>query len=160
MTIAAPATSAAGPLARRGVIHTTKGDIHIELYPEHVPKTVENFVGLSKKHYYDDVIFHRVIPKFVSHDLAPASCDRRVDRAVVSLCTDAPNRRSSRRRHRGRVPVGVHVRRRVPPAAQARPALHAQHGQRWTQDERESILYHDCAVPLVSFVSWPMSLAL
>ncbi|TKA54510.1 hypothetical protein B0A53_03203 [Rhodotorula sp. CCFEE 5036] len=65
MTIAAPATSAAGPLARRGVIHTTKGDIHIELYPEHVPKTVENFVGLSKKHYYDDVIFHRVIPKFM-----------------------------------------------------------------------------------------------
>lgn len=82
MTIAAPVTSATGPLARRGVIHTTKGDIHIELYPDQVPKTVENFVGLSKKSYYDDVIFHRVIPKFVRLDLAlhchlTATCSRR-----------------------------------------------------------------------------------
>lgn len=37
----------------------------VELYPDYVPKTVENFVGLVKKHYYDEVIFHRVIPKFV-----------------------------------------------------------------------------------------------
>ncbi|BGP11452.1 Peptidyl-prolyl cis-trans isomerase cyp15 [Rhodotorula toruloides] len=65
MTIAAPATSASGPLNRRAVIHTTKGDIRVELFPDLVPKTVENFVGLSKKHYYDDVIFHRVIPKFM-----------------------------------------------------------------------------------------------
>lgn len=48
------------------MIHTTKGDISIDLYPDQAPKTVENFVGLARKGYYDEVIFHRVIPKFVS----------------------------------------------------------------------------------------------
>lgn len=66
MTIAAPSAAAQGPLGRKAVIHTTKGDIHIDLFPDQVPKTVENFVGLARKHYYDEVIFHRVIPKFVS----------------------------------------------------------------------------------------------
>lgn len=47
------------------MIHTTKGDIGFELYPEKVRKTVENFTGLARKGYYDGVIFHRVIPKFV-----------------------------------------------------------------------------------------------
>lgn len=65
MSTAAPAAVAAGPLSRKATIHTTLGDIKVELYPDMVPKTVENFVGLSKKHYYDEVIFHRVIPKFV-----------------------------------------------------------------------------------------------
>ncbi|GAA6019190.1 hypothetical protein JCM8202_000928 [Rhodotorula sphaerocarpa] len=65
MTIAAPTAAASGPLSRRAVIHTTKGDIRIDLFPDQVPKTVENFVGLSKKSYYDGVIFHRVIPKFM-----------------------------------------------------------------------------------------------
>lgn len=41
------------------------GDIAIDLFPDEVPKTVENFVGLARKNYYDEVIFHRVIPKFV-----------------------------------------------------------------------------------------------
>jgi peptidylprolyl isomerase domain and WD repeat-containing protein 1 len=65
MTIAAPSAAAQGPLGRKAVIHTTKGDIAIDLFPDQTPKTVENFVGLSRKHYYDEVIFHRVIPKFV-----------------------------------------------------------------------------------------------
>lgn len=66
MAIAAPTTSSRGPLAKRAVLHTTAGDIHIQLFADHVPKTVENFVGLARKGYYDEVIFHRVIPKFVS----------------------------------------------------------------------------------------------
>ncbi|GAA5872288.1 hypothetical protein JCM1840_004117 [Sporobolomyces johnsonii] len=65
MSTAAPVVAPAGPLGRKAVIHTTKGDIAIDLFPDQVPKTVENFVGLSKKNYYDDVIFHRVIPKFM-----------------------------------------------------------------------------------------------
>ncbi|PWN52988.1 peptidyl-prolyl cis-trans isomerase cyp15 [Violaceomyces palustris] len=52
-------------LASAVIIHTTKGDIHLRLFPDLVPKTVENFVGLSRKKYYDDVIFHRVIKKFM-----------------------------------------------------------------------------------------------
>jgi peptidyl-prolyl cis-trans isomerase B (cyclophilin B) len=44
---------------------TNKGDILLELYPEHAPKTVNNFVFLVKEGYYDGVTFHRVIANFV-----------------------------------------------------------------------------------------------
>jgi len=44
---------------------TTMGDIHLVLSPDKAPKTVENFVGLTKKGYYDNVIFHRVIKGFM-----------------------------------------------------------------------------------------------
>ncbi|PVU86047.1 hypothetical protein BB560_006823 [Smittium megazygosporum] len=52
-------------LASSAILRTTKGDIHLELYPEHTPKTVENFCGLATKGYYDGVIFHRVIKDFM-----------------------------------------------------------------------------------------------
>ena len=42
------------------------GDIlKIELYPEIAPNTVNNFISLVKKGYYDGLIFHRVIPDFM-----------------------------------------------------------------------------------------------
>ncbi len=41
------------------------GEIRMELYPEHAPKTVENFVTLAKKGFYDGLTFHRVVPDFV-----------------------------------------------------------------------------------------------
>lgn len=47
------------------VIQTTKGDITIELFPDLVPKTVQNFLKLAKDGYYDGIIFHRVIPDFM-----------------------------------------------------------------------------------------------
>lgn len=47
------------------VMETTLGTIKIRLFPEFAPKTVENFVGLAKKGYYDGIIFHRVIPNFM-----------------------------------------------------------------------------------------------
>lgn len=47
------------------ILRTTMGDIHIKLFPDEVPKTIENFVGLSKNGYYDGVIFHRVIKGFM-----------------------------------------------------------------------------------------------
>ncbi|PWN32820.1 uncharacterized protein FA14DRAFT_149530 [Meira miltonrushii] len=52
-------------VASSAVLHTTMGDIHLRLFPEHAPKTVENFVGLAKKGYYDNIIFHRIIKKFM-----------------------------------------------------------------------------------------------
>ncbi|CAD6504500.1 BgTH12-00010 [Blumeria graminis f. sp. triticale] len=47
------------------IIHTTYGDIHIRLFPDAAPKSVENFVVHSKKGYYNNTIFHRVIRKFM-----------------------------------------------------------------------------------------------
>ena len=61
-------------------LHTTAGDIRIELYPNHAPKTVQNFTGLATGSQawkdprtgaertdplYDGVIFHRVIAGFM-----------------------------------------------------------------------------------------------
>lgn len=51
-----------GPVA---VLETTKGTIKIQLFPTQAPKTVENFVGLIEKGYYDGIIFHRVISDFM-----------------------------------------------------------------------------------------------
>lgn len=37
----------------------------LELYPEYAPQTVENFVELANEHFYDGLIFHRVIKNFM-----------------------------------------------------------------------------------------------
>ncbi|TRM64013.1 hypothetical protein BD626DRAFT_493498 [Schizophyllum amplum] len=64
---AAPAAASSGPspLADAATIHTTVGDIHMRLFPQHAPKAVENFVGHARSAYFEGVIFHRVIPKFM-----------------------------------------------------------------------------------------------
>lgn len=47
-------------------IEMANGDImKAELYPEIAPNTVNNFISLVKKGYYDGVIFHRIIPGFM-----------------------------------------------------------------------------------------------
>jgi peptidyl-prolyl cis-trans isomerase B (cyclophilin B) len=49
-----------------GVITLEKGgEIRFEFYPEDAPKTVENFVALAKKGFYNGLNFHRVVPDFV-----------------------------------------------------------------------------------------------
>ncbi|RYR79156.1 hypothetical protein Ahy_A01g004005 [Arachis hypogaea] len=47
------------------ILHTTMGDIHMKLYPEECPKTVENFTTHCRNGYYDNLIFHRVIKGFM-----------------------------------------------------------------------------------------------
>ena len=47
------------------VIKTNQGNIKIELFPEVAPFTIQNFVKLAEKGYYDNTIFHRVIANFV-----------------------------------------------------------------------------------------------
>ena len=49
----------------RATIATEIGDIEVELYDQSAPKATKNFIDLAKKGFYDDVIFHRVIPGFV-----------------------------------------------------------------------------------------------
>ncbi|APX33711.1 peptidylprolyl isomerase [Brachybacterium sp. P6-10-X1] len=61
-------------------LHTNRGDIRLELFPDHAPKTVDNFVGLAEgtreftdaesgekvtRPFYDGVVFHRVISGFM-----------------------------------------------------------------------------------------------
>ena len=41
------------------------GEIKLELYPEYAPITVQNFVDLANKKFYDGLIFHRVISGFM-----------------------------------------------------------------------------------------------
>jgi cyclophilin family peptidyl-prolyl cis-trans isomerase len=47
-------------------IATELGDIEVDLFSQAAPKAAQNFVDLAKKGFYDDVIFHRVIPGFVA----------------------------------------------------------------------------------------------
>lgn len=58
------------------VIKTNMGTIEIELFKDKAPKTVENFVGLAKKGYYDGVIFHRVIDGFMIQGGDPTGTGR------------------------------------------------------------------------------------
>ena len=74
------------------VLHTSKGDIEIELYDERAPRTVENFVGLATgektwedtdtgatidgEPLYDDVLFHRVIGDFMIQTGDPTGTGR------------------------------------------------------------------------------------
>jgi len=44
---------------------TTVGTMTAELYPDVAPNTVNNFISLIKKGFYDGVVFHRVVPGFV-----------------------------------------------------------------------------------------------
>ena len=46
-------------------IKTDRGDIRLELFREQVPNTVQNFVELTGKGYYNGLTFHRVIPDFM-----------------------------------------------------------------------------------------------
>ena len=67
-------------MATKATIHTNLGDINVNLFPDHAPKTVRNFTGLaegtqewtdpkvkakSTAPLYNGTIFHRVIPGFM-----------------------------------------------------------------------------------------------
>jgi len=58
------------------VMQTTLGTIEIELFDKHAPKTVENFVGLAGKDYYNGIIFHRVIDQFMIQGGDPTGTGR------------------------------------------------------------------------------------
>jgi cyclophilin family peptidyl-prolyl cis-trans isomerase len=49
----------------QATMHTNHGPIELELFEEDAPKTVENFLKLSRDGYYDGLVFHRVIKDFM-----------------------------------------------------------------------------------------------
>lgn len=57
-------------------MHTNQGTIRIKLFPQHAPKTTENFLGLAKEGYYDGIIFHRVITEFMIQGGDPTGTGR------------------------------------------------------------------------------------
>ncbi|KAJ4983720.1 peptidyl-prolyl cis-trans isomerase-like 3 [Stagonosporopsis vannaccii] len=54
-------------------LHTTKGDLKLELFCEATPKTAENFLALCASAFYHGSPFHRLIPNFMVQGGAPAS---------------------------------------------------------------------------------------
>ena len=50
---------------KKAIIDTIKGKMEVEFYENDAPKTVQNFVDLSKSGFYNGLTFHRVIPDFV-----------------------------------------------------------------------------------------------
>lgn len=58
-------SSAAAADNPTAVIHTSKGEIHLELFADQAPVTVENFMSYARSGFYDGTIFHRVISHFM-----------------------------------------------------------------------------------------------
>ena len=95
----------------RATITTNRGDIVLDLYPEHAPKTVNNFVALARDGFYDGVVFHRVIPNFMVQGGDPTGTGRggpgyqfedefagnplRHERGVISMANAGPNTNGS-----------------------------------------------------------------
>ena len=57
-------------------LETTRGDITLELYAEHAPKTVNNFIFLINEGFYNGVTFHRVIENFMIQGGDPTGTGR------------------------------------------------------------------------------------
>jgi len=93
------------------MIETPKGIIELELFPQHAPKTVNNFVFLVRQGYYNGVVFHRVISDFMIQGGDPTGTGRggpgyafedEVDgnpliheRGVISMANAGPNTNGS-----------------------------------------------------------------
>ncbi len=90
-------------------MQTNHGTIEIELFDADAPKTVENFVKLSRDGFYDGVVFHRVIPDFMIQGGDPTGTgsggpgyqfedefnDRRVERGALAMANAGPNTNGS-----------------------------------------------------------------
>jgi cyclophilin family peptidyl-prolyl cis-trans isomerase len=93
----------------QAIIQTNHGPIHIELFPDDAPKTVDNFVKLANDGFYDSVIFHRVIPDFMIQGGDPTGTgsggpgysfedefnDHKVERGALAMANAGPNTNGS-----------------------------------------------------------------
>lgn len=61
---------------KKAIITTAKGDIELELFDQDAPKTVDNFVTLAQKGFYDGLTFHRVISDFMIQGGCPEGTGR------------------------------------------------------------------------------------
>ncbi|KKY28562.1 putative peptidyl-prolyl cis-trans isomerase [Phaeomoniella chlamydospora] len=63
-------------MATEVVLDTTMGAITLELYNQHAPRTCKNFSTLATRNYYNNVIFHRIIPGFMVQTGDPTGTGR------------------------------------------------------------------------------------
>src|SRR5579859_8102153 len=90
-------------------LHTNHGAIALELFDDDAPKTVENFLKLSRDGFYNGVIFHRVIPDFIIQGGDPTGTgsggpgyqfedefnDNKVVRGALAMANAGPNTNGS-----------------------------------------------------------------
>jgi peptidyl-prolyl cis-trans isomerase B (cyclophilin B) len=90
-------------------LHTNRGAIQVELYPDAAPKTVDNFTKLAGEGFYNGVIFHRVIPDFMIQGGDPTGTgsggpgyqfedefnEHRVERGALAMANAGPNTNGS-----------------------------------------------------------------
>ncbi|KAG1782369.1 cyclophilin-like domain-containing protein [Suillus placidus] len=58
------------------VLETSLGDVQLELYWNHAPRTCQNFAELAKRGYYNGVVFHRIIADFMIQGGDPTGTGR------------------------------------------------------------------------------------
>jgi cyclophilin family peptidyl-prolyl cis-trans isomerase len=93
----------------RAIIQTNHGPIHLDLFPDDAPRTVDNFVKLANDGFYERVIFHRVIPDFMIQGGDPTGTgsggpgytfedefnDHKVERGALAMANAGPNTNGS-----------------------------------------------------------------
>jgi peptidyl-prolyl cis-trans isomerase B (cyclophilin B) len=93
----------------QATLHTNHGAIAVELFDEDAPKTVENFLKLSRDGFYDGVIFHRIIKDFMIQGGDPTGTgaggpgytfedeinDHKVERGALAMANAGPNTNGS-----------------------------------------------------------------
>ena len=93
----------------QATLHTNHGAIEVELFEEDAPRTVDNFVKLSKDGFYDGITFHRVIPDFMiqggcprgdgtggpGYQFADEPNEHRVERGALAMANSGPDTNGS-----------------------------------------------------------------
>jgi peptidyl-prolyl cis-trans isomerase B (cyclophilin B) len=93
----------------QATLQTNAGPIVLELHDEDAPKTVENFRKLAGDGFYDDLIFHRIIPDFMIQGGCPEGTgrggpgytfedefnDHKVVRGALAMANAGPNTNGS-----------------------------------------------------------------
>ena len=104
-----PATVINETKTYKAVINTTLGAINVDLFTTEVPNTVNNFVFLAREGFYDNVIFHRVIPGFMIQGGDPTGTGmggpgyrfndepvrRQYDPGILAMANSGPNTNGS-----------------------------------------------------------------
>lgn len=93
----------------QATLHTSAGAIVLELHDDDAPKTVENFRKLAAEGFYDELVFHRVIPDFMIQGGCPEGTgtggpgytfedeinDHKVVRGALAMANAGPNTNGS-----------------------------------------------------------------